>query len=205
MVLSKRERYFVVVGAIVVAGLALYQFALDPAMAAIQAARKQKLRLESQLSANQRLLAERDRVGPLWQEWLRTGIKDKPEDAEGQAYNALAQWARESGVGLVLLRGERLTEKSLLPQAAFQFTGQGTMGSIRNFLLRIQRGSLPLRIADLQLASRRDGVDDLTFTLRMSTIYLPGARTPTTQSAPAPATAAAGAGTRPATPARGMR
>jgi hypothetical protein len=205
MVLSKRERYFVIGGGIIVVGLALYQFALDPAMTAIQAAQKQKGRLESQLAANKRLLAERDKVGPLWQEWMRTGIKDKPEDAEGQAYNALGQWARESGVGLILLRGERLTEKSQIPQAAFQFTGQGTMSSIRNFLVRIQKGMLPLRITDLQLSSRKDGLDDLSFTLRMSTIYLPGARTPTTQSAPAPASAAASAPSRPAAPARGYR
>jgi len=187
MVLSKRERYIVIGVAVVGVALVVNQFAVEPLLAAIRQAEGQKLRLTAELASANKTLDDRVKWEPKWREWVRTGIKDKPEDAEGQAYNAIRNWAGECGVGWGLLRSDRLADKTQLPQIAFQFTGTGTMDSITRFLLRIQNATIPLRITELQLTSRKEGVDDLTITLRMSTVYLPGGKRPTSQSLPATA------------------
>ena len=66
-----------------------------------------------------------------------------------------------------------------------QAAGTGSMNAVSRFLWRVETAGIPLRVKEMQLGSRKEGADDLTVQLRLSTIYAPGARPAATQMADA--------------------
>jgi Tfp pilus assembly protein PilO len=171
MIVSKRER-LILVATLGVIGLALlYQYALTPLLDAREAAIARQTTLEQQVAANATLMKHRDKLSPLWKEMTTGGLKHDPTEAESQVLHALGDWAREAGVKIVALKPERSTEKRSLQEIAFQAVGTGSMKAISQFLWRIETAKIPLRIKELQLGTRKEGTDDLTIQLRLTTLY----------------------------------
>lgn len=106
---------------------------------------------------------------------MRPGLQsNRPSGAaESQVLHALGRWAGETGLGLVSLQPERLTEETLLPEIEFRASGTGSMATVSRFLWRLETAEIPLRIKGLQLTSRKDGQDDLSLQLTFSTLYVP--------------------------------
>jgi hypothetical protein len=62
------------------------------------------------------------------------------------------------------------------------------MYAVSRFLWRVETAKVPIRVKEMQLGSRKEGADDLTLTLRLSTLYqAPQPILPTEAAAPAPA------------------
>jgi hypothetical protein len=173
MVLSKRERYVLIATLIAVGALALDQFAISPLLARRSQTEADRARLTAELKRSQSLIALRGVLGPRWQEMTRSGLKSDPAEAETQILRAMRDWAEASGVALSLLKPDRLTEKSRLPEIAFQAAGTGNLDSLRKFLLQIQGASIPIKVTETQVSARKEGMDDLSFQLHISTIYTP--------------------------------
>jgi hypothetical protein len=186
MVLSKRERYIVIGVAIAVAALALDYFALTPIWDGLSMAQNRKQSLEKDLNKAKTILAQRQQFSPQWQGWLRTGIQSDAFEAESQVYQSIHNWAQESGVTIAQVKSDRSTEKTLLPEISFTTVGMGTMDAISRLLYRVQNATIPIRITEMTLASRKDGVDDLSMTLRLSTVYVLGEKFSATQSSERP-------------------
>ena len=174
MVLSRRERFIVLGTALVLLGLAVDHFALSPLLEGRSAAEVRKWALQSELDRAAATMKQSQELAPRWREMVRAGMKADPADAEGQALRAIRDWAAESGVTLSLLKPDRLTEKTRLPEIAFQAAGTGSMDSVSRLLWRIQSAAVPIRITELQLTTRKEGAADLTVQLRLSTVYMPG-------------------------------
>lgn len=184
MVLSKRERYIFL--GVVVAGLAfgLLNYAIDPLLDTLAEVDLQKSRLHARMNqAANTLKLARDQA-PRWDEMLRRGIKDDSFDADNQVVQAIHNWAGESGVTIQMVKTDHpsLAKDACLGEIAYQAAGTGTLSAISQMLWRMQYATIPLRITELQLASRKEAVDDLTFTLRLSTLYLAGSKRATTQA-----------------------
>jgi len=47
------------------------------------------------------------------------------------------------------------------------------MAAISRFMWRLQTSKVPIRVTDLSITTRRDGIDDLSLDLGISTLYLP--------------------------------
>jgi len=61
------------------------------------------------------------------------------------------------------------------------------MNAIARFLWRVETAGIPIRLKELQLGSRKEGTDDLTLQLRLSTLY---------QATPSPAPTSGAAAAR---------
>lgn len=182
MVISKRERY-IVIGALVAVGLlAADQFAISPLFEEMAATQAQQSRLSAEWSRAQKLLDHRRKLAPQWKQKLDSGMKSDATEAEAQIFHAFRGWAEESGVVMGMLLAERLSGKSRLPQIDFQATGTGGMNGIARLLYRMQGAVMPLKLTEVQINARKEGTDDLAFTLRFSTLYLP--QRPTAASTP---------------------
>jgi hypothetical protein len=186
MVLSRREKYVFIGAVLLLVWLVLDRFALSRLLASRTESESQKKALLADLNRAGATLRHSQQLSPRWQEMTRTGIKGEPGEAESQIFHTIHAWAVETGVSLSLLRPDRLTEKTVLPEIAFQAVGTGSMESIAKLLWRIQNATIPVRVTELQLAARTEGADDLSVQMRLSTVYLPGARRPVVQTAPAP-------------------
>ena len=191
MVLSKRERYILIGVGVAGVALALDQLGFNPLMKGRQQAADMKQSLLLDMDRAQTTLRLGRDLAPKWQGMIRAGVRGDPVDAETQVLQAIHDWARECGVQISLLKPDRLSEKTLLPEINFQAAGTGSMESVRLLLWRLQNATIPLRVTELHLTTRKEVTDDLTVDMRLSTVYLPGAKRPAVESRPASSTTGA--------------
>lgn len=188
MVLSRRERY-IFIGTLLALGLlALDRLALSPLLEHRSAIEAQRASLSVELARARTLMTRHSDMDPRWREMVRAGMKSDPAEAESQVLHAVRDWAEEAGLALSLLKPDRLPEKTRLPEIVFQAAGTGNMRGVARLLWRIQTAPIPIKAIETQISARKDGLDDLSFQLRISTVYAP----------PPPATVAA-ANPRPGT------
>jgi hypothetical protein len=186
MVLSKRERLIILATAIVVAMLVLDRYAVTPLLEAREVLEAQKQVLVADLARAGALLARKHQTQPKWKEMLAGGLQSDPAEAESQILHAVRNWSMEAGLRLSSVKPERLPEKTALPEIAFQAVGTGSMSAVSRFLWRLETAKVPIRVKELQVGARKEGTDDLTLQVRLSTLYLPAER-PEATGAAAPA------------------
>jgi hypothetical protein len=194
MVLSKRERVIVI--AVVAAGVALIldKIVIGPLWDNLSQTSAQKESLQKRVNEATNILDTSRRLGPRWNEMIQTGVKSDPADAEGQVFQAVHNWAGESRVNIQVMSAERLPllRDAFLGEIAFTVAGSGSMNAVAQLLWRMQYATIPLRITDVKVVSTKDATDNLSATVRLSTLYLPGGKRPTSQ--PGTASAPAGGG-----------
>ncbi len=173
MIFSKRERYVVAAAIIAVSVLVLDRYIVTPFLdgrAGIEA-EKQRLLREMKNARNQ--FARRGKMEQKWKNMLAGGLKSDAAEMESQVLHAVRNWSQESGLTLSSVKPERIPRKGDLQEITFQAAGVGPMRSVALFLWRLESVSLPLKVKEMQLSSRREGTDDLSLQLRISALYLP--------------------------------
>ncbi|MFH1731061.1 MAG: hypothetical protein ABIF82_05335 [Planctomycetota bacterium] len=173
MVLTRRERYIFIGTFLALGVLALDRLALSPLLEHRSAIEAQRASLSAELARARTLMAHRSEMDPRWREMVRAGMKSDPAEAESQVLHAIRDWAEEAGLVLLLLKPDRLTEKPRLPEIVFQAAGTGNMRGVVRLLWRIQTAAIPVKATEMQISARKDGLDDLSFQLRISTVYAP--------------------------------
>ena len=191
MILSKRERLIIVLAASALAAVVLYYYVATPLLDYRDALEGQKQKAQTEMDRATALLAHKRQIDPKWREMIAAGLKRDPAEAESQILHAVQDWSNETGLKLASLKPERLPDKKSLQEISFQAVGTGSMDAIARFLWRIETAKVPIRVKELQLGARKEGTDDLTLQLRLSTLYLP-ARRPASTEAQAPAPSAGG-------------
>lgn len=198
MVLSKRERYIAFGTAGVLALLALDRVALSPLFARSQRVDDELSNTQVELERAQQLFANGPRMNQRWHSMVVAGLKSDVTESESQALRALHDWAQDAGLTLLSLqpdRVERARKQQDFQQLTLRASGTGSMRAVSRFLWRVQTASIPLRVTDLQVGSRKEGTDDLTVTLAVSTLVLAEPARTAAAAVAAPAAAAA-SGTR---------
>jgi len=185
MILSRREQLIIVAAAIVVALLVLDRYAVTPLLDYRDGVEVQKQRLLGETQRATALLAHKRQIAPTWKEITATSLKRDPTEAESQILHAVQNWSAEAGLKLTSLKPERLIEKKSLREISFQAAGTGSMSAVVRFLRSVETAKVPIRVKELQLGSRKEGSDDLTLQLRVSTLYM-AAQTPASSEAAAP-------------------
>lgn len=173
MVTSKRERYLLVAAVAVVLIFVVDHYALTPLLE-----RRDRMRIEEQaLCAEMEkaiaLFHRRKVVAQRWDKMRADGLRDGAGQSESVVLHALRNWSVESRLDLSSLKPERIAQEAQLPQLTVHAVGAGPMAAVSAFLWRVETSPLPLKIEEMQLSSRKDGVDDLSIQLRISALYLP--------------------------------
>jgi hypothetical protein len=171
MILSSRERFTIVGTAVVVPLLIVVSYVVPPLLDYRDAIAAQKQSLVTQMERAQGLLARKRQVAPKWKEMTAAGLKHDPGEAEGQVLRSVRDWSEESGLKVISLKPERLPDKKILREISFQAIGTGSMNAVARFLWKLENAKVPIRVKELQLGSRKEGTDDLTLQLRLSTLY----------------------------------
>jgi len=174
MTFSRRERLILLVTTVVLGALVLDRFALTPLLNRWDEVEDRKTLLMQKMTRAESFLKRRRVVEPRWRRMLKEGIKPDAGEAESQILHALGRWAGEAGLNLVSLQPERSTEETILPKVDFRATGTGSMRAVSRFLWHVETTNIPLRVESLQLTSRKDGADDLSLQVKLSTLYAPG-------------------------------
>jgi len=170
MVLSRRERYIGIFTGAFLGALALYQFVVEPL-------NETRTDLDAQIAIQQRVLTRdtqriRDsrQLNRRWTD-LAADVKTNQSEAESQLVHSVTDWAQDAGIALPSQKPERPEREHDFNRLTLRATATGNMAQISRFLWRIQTATIPARITDLQLSSRKEGTDDLQVVLGISTIY----------------------------------
>ena len=170
MVLSKRERYITVATLSVVAILIMDRLVLTPVQERKAAMEEETRQAVVDLERTRVLFDRKKKLAPKWQAMLDAGLKSTPAEAESQVLHAIRNWSQEAGLSLSSLRPERIKKKDKLQEMTFMASGTGRMSSVAGFLWRLESSSIPIRITEVQLGSRKEGTDDLSLQLRISAL-----------------------------------
>jgi Tfp pilus assembly protein PilO len=119
-----------------------------------------------------------------WRELENGTLKSDQSSAVSQIFNQVNTWAQSSGLTISSLRPERTEDENGFKKVTIRATGNGGMRQIGQFLYAVEKATIPVRVVDLQLSSRKDGTDDLAIQIALTTVYLPGAPGTATGGAP---------------------
>ncbi len=172
MKLSKRETYIAAAAVAAVVLLGLDRYALTPVLESGAALEAEKERLVQELESAQRLFERRRMLGRRWDELTAGGLTDDPEEAESLVLHAMRDWADEAGLVLSSLKPERQDTDGKVREITVVAAGRGRMRAVARFLWQAETSTLPLRIREVPVGSRKEGTDDLSLQLRASTLYL---------------------------------
>ena len=192
MVISSRERYLAIVFVAAIAALVLDRLVLAPYLGFRAQLMLRKQTLQTELAQGKSLVARKKQLDARWQEMLAGGLKSDPADAENAALHAVIECAQDAGLSLTSVRPERTPRKGAVQEVTFQAVGTGPLVAVARFLWRLENSPLPATIVETQLSSRREGADDLSVQVRLSTLYFaPDVKAPVAQK-PKPAAGEAG-------------
>jgi len=189
---SKRERYMMVAAALVIGALVLDMFVISPLLAWRQDLSQRHALMTTKLEEAHLLLANNQRMQQRWRQMVDAGLSDSATNAEAMVYRSLGEWARESGLQLQSIIPERMQEDEHLQRVVLRATATGQMRAVARFLEKVEQAEFPLRVTHLQISARREGMDDLTVQVQISTLVRKSDHAAPARTGTAPREAAAG-------------
>jgi hypothetical protein len=189
VVLSRRERFIAIATGAILGIFATDRLVVEPLLSTRSELDSQITSQRSALDRAQRLFTTNRQMAQRWKQIAGSELKASQSEAEGQVIHNVHDWAQESGLALPSLKSERAEKEKDFNKLSFRATGSGTMSQITRFLWRIQTATMPIRITELLISSRKEGTDDLSLTLGISTIQViqdPSHAKPSAPPAPAP-------------------
>lgn len=173
MVFTKREKIILAATIAALALLVLDAYVLTPLLDERQAVAARRDRLRAEMAQANAMLNRRRVLGRVLDRMMRDGMKRDPAEAESLFLRSLRDWCADAGLRLASLRPQRSTEKTPLPEITVDLAGTGPMAAVSRLILQIERARIPARIKMVQIGSRKDGYDDLSLHLKVSTLYAP--------------------------------
>ena len=181
MILSKRERYILIAVVVVVGIFVLDKVALTPLLERRKALDTETSALNVELIRAGELRDNRKTLEQKWKAMALAGLKTDASAAESMMLRSVSDWAQESRLTLSSMKQDRTEADKQFQKVVFRATATGNMESMTRFLYRVRNATIPVRVTELQLSSRKDGTDDLTMQIGLTTIYYspatPGSRT----------------------------
>jgi hypothetical protein len=169
----------------VVVGLfALDRLAISPLLAQRETLLASISDAELKLQQAQALIQSKPILDRQLADNISKGLTKGQSDAESQLLNRLPEWARDANLDLgnikpagaaqaVIKPGGRANEKEkAFLKLTCRATGTGGTEQVRWFIYRIQTASIPVRITDMTVTTKKEGTDDLEVSLGVSTIFL---------------------------------
>lgn len=173
MMMSQRERWIGIVAGVVVGLLLLDQVVLSPLLARLSEASERVDQHQRELAQADQLFQNRLRAQRKWRDMAGVALLRDAPGAESQVLNRVREWAATNGLTLTSLKPERSEKEREFHRITIRATATGTMAQTAGFLHAVQTSGIPIRVADIQIASRREGIDDLSLQMGLATIYMP--------------------------------
>lgn len=186
MLANRREKIIAVILVAVIGLAVIYQYVVTPYLDERDRVAKS---LEDTVSKDKKaetLLKARANINREWHDVQVAGLKTDPAAAESQALHAMRTWADSSRVDFQSLKPDRVARSGDFQQIRIQATGNTTTAAFANLLSRIESATIPMKVNDLRLTSRKEGTDDLSFAMSVSTIVFSPAPPKPAAGRPAP-------------------
>ena len=190
MVVTKRERFYLIAAGVLLGLFLLQYLAITPFLNYRSQIQADLVLANRNSDAAQVLFTRQRNHEKQWQALLASSLKVTASEAESQVLHSVRDWAQDSGLGLESLKPEHLAREkdAAVQEIAFRASGSGPMSAIARMLWRLETASVPLRVNSIQITPRKEGTDDLAVQLSISTICLnPDAKAPEPRNGNSPA------------------
>ncbi|MCC6239293.1 MAG: type 4a pilus biogenesis protein PilO [Phycisphaerales bacterium] len=170
--LNSREKRIGLIAAIALGLLALDRVLLSPLLTRWSEAGATLKAARSELDAARQTLTNDQHAQGVWDQMKGDTLKNNASDSESQLLNATRNWADVSRLSLQSLKPERSEKERGFQKITVRAAAVGTMQQVARFLSQVQSASIPVRISDVQITSRKENTDDLSVVIGLSTILL---------------------------------
>jgi len=171
VVLSKREKFVLLVSGAVIGVAALYVYVIEPLITSRDKLETQRLALQREVDDGRKLIARSRQDDKRWPTLRAAGLLGDASASGSQLLNELQASSQASGLPLISARPDRAASIQGLQDFTLQATADGSMRAMVSFLYRLETTQIPARIRELQIASRVEAADDLSMQLRISTLW----------------------------------
>lgn len=186
MVLNRREKIIAATLGGVMLLFAADRYAITPYLDARSRVAQDTEVATNRLETAERLFSNRRRVEQAWRELQAAGIKSDAAAAENLSLHDLRDWAQNAGIQVQALKTDRDIRSGDFRQIRLQVSGTTGASGLAQLLQSIETSRYPLRINEFRVNSRKEGTDDLAFSMTVSAL----AYSPPTETKPAPRPAA---------------
>lgn len=206
MNLNPRERNIAIAVAIVIGLFLLDYIFVEPLLAARDDSLTSIKAAQDDLQKAHDLINLRPALERRLAKNIESGLTHDQSSAESQLLNNIQQWAQETQLALPALKPAGTAQPVLKPggkandkekaflKVSVRVTGDGNLMQIARFLYKIQTATIPVRVTDISVQSKKDGMNDLEVNLNVSSIFLTAdagqviaGQTPATHATSAPA------------------
>jgi hypothetical protein len=168
---TKRERIIMIAAGAALGLLVVDQYVLGPVLESREQLSIARQSLTRELAEANRLRQASVRANQRWKAFRAAGLRQDVAGGESGFLNALRGWSAQKQLPLTSIRPDRSNTPPGLHDLTFQVSADGSMRAIAGFLYSAQTASMPVRIHELQLATRSAGTEELSMQIRISTLW----------------------------------
>lgn len=172
MVLTQRERHIVTATIVTLSLLGVYQFVVTPYFDHRKTIAEERKKLDDEKETASHLFSRQDRLRKVWTEIQKGGLKTDPSEADSQVYNALLNWAATAGVDVPALKPDRSMQEGKFQINSYHVMLSGPLRAMSRMLWAVETANIPVRVNEIQIRPQKEGTDDLSVQLSVSTLCL---------------------------------
>lgn len=170
MAMTKRERNIAIGVGAALGLLLLDQVVITPYTDRLTAIDQQTQVAGAKVTDAATTFSRQRRMQKVWKEMQAGGLKSDESQAESQALHAVLDWTQNAGVNLAALKPERTQTQGQFQIISFHITGTGNTPEIARLLWGMETATIPVRVNDMQITPIKEGSDNLTIQLSVSTL-----------------------------------
>lgn len=172
MAFTERERKLGIGVGIALAVMGVFYFGYQPYVGHRAQIRADREAVDFDQERADNLFALQKRQEKVWTAMIAGGLKSDPSEADSQVLHALQDWAGQSKIANLSFNTGGKTQEGKFHIFTFQFAGTGTTAAVANFLWRLETATIPVRVNEIQVTPKKEGVDDLQLQLSVSTLSM---------------------------------
>lgn len=173
MILSKREKYVAIGTATAIALLVIDSFIVEPFISELSAIQDGRAQAARQIVDAAATFSHQNKLKKIWADMQANGLKTQEAQADSQLYHALLDWAQQAGANTQVLKSDLPKKEGLFTVIGYRVTATGTMRSISRLLWDLETATIPIRVTDVRVTPQREGTDDLSLQVGVSTLCAP--------------------------------
>ena len=168
---NSREKVIAIVAGVAIGAYVLDSVLITPLFNRLGDAESRAGLARAEIARGQSVQQTRLVAARVWKGLTTDTLKSDRSAAESQLLNGARVWAQQAGVNLISLKPEQREAERGFGRIDVRAQASGKMESLSRFLYLIEQSQIPVRLSDLTLNSRKDGQDDLSLQIGLSTIY----------------------------------
>jgi hypothetical protein len=169
---NQRQQLLLVVALV---GAAIFigdRLVISPLFKAWDARSKELAALRKQIAQGRQLLERRNTVLDRWDQMRTNALPNVLSAAEGRVLDAFDRWARSANVNITSIkpRWRQLDDDHMTFECNVDATGP--LPTITRFLYEVERDSLPIRVENVELATRETDASLISVSMQISGLFL---------------------------------